>query len=79
MILLNTMVLSELCRARPNAGVVAYLKAQAPESVFLSAMTIGEIEAGIEKQRKVAPEQKNRTAERRGRRGFAEKRPKNAF
>ena len=56
MILLDTMVLSELRKARPNAGVVAYLKAQVPETVFLSAMTIGEIEAGIEKQRKVAPE-----------------------
>jgi predicted nucleic acid-binding protein len=36
--------------------VVSYLKAQAPETVFLSAMTIGEIEAGIEKQRKEAPD-----------------------
>ncbi len=56
MILLDTMVLSELRKARPNASVVTYLKAQAPETVFLSAMTIGEIEAGIEKQRKAAPE-----------------------
>lgn len=56
MILLDTMVLSELRKARPNAGVVTYLKAQAPDTVFLSAMTIGEIEAGIEKQRIAAPE-----------------------
>ncbi|MBC7649055.1 MAG: type II toxin-antitoxin system VapC family toxin [Vitreoscilla sp.] len=56
MILLDTMVLSELRKARPNAGVVTYLKAQVPETVFLSAMTIGEIEAGIEKQRNIAPE-----------------------
>ncbi len=56
MILLDTMVLSELRKARPNAGVLAYLKAQAPDTVFLSAMTIGEIEAGIEKQRGLAPE-----------------------
>lgn len=56
MILLDTMVLSELRKARPNAGVVTYLKAQAPDTVFLSAMTIGEIEAGIQKQRSVAPE-----------------------
>ena len=44
------MVLSELRKARPNAGVVSYLKAQVPDTIFLSAMTIGDIEAGIEKQ-----------------------------
>ena len=56
MILLDTMVLSELRKARPNVGVISYLKAQIPETVFLSAMTIGEIEAGIEKQRSITPE-----------------------
>ena len=56
MILLDTMVLSELRKARPNAGVVRYLKAQAADTVFISAMTIGEIEAGIEKQKNLAPE-----------------------
>ena len=55
MILLDTMVLSELSKARPNAGVVTYLKTQALDTVFLSAMTIGEIEAGIQKQRSIAP------------------------
>lgn len=56
MMLLDTVVLSELRKARPNPGVVAYLKSQAAETVFLSALTIGEIEAGIERQRRVAPE-----------------------
>ena len=56
MILLDTMVLSELRKARPNPGVVAYLKSQAADAIFLSALTIGEIEAGIERQRRVAPE-----------------------
>lgn len=56
MILLDTMVLSELRKARLNSRVVAYLKRQAPDAVFVSAMTIGEIEAGIEKQRSAAPE-----------------------
>lgn len=56
MILLDTMVLSELRKSRPNAGVISYLKEQRPETVFLSAMTIGEIEAGIEKQRSVSPD-----------------------
>ena len=55
MILLDTVVLSELRKTRPNSGVLAYLNAQAPDTVFLSAMTIGEIEAGIEKQKSVTP------------------------
>ena len=55
MMLLDTMVLSELRKARPNAGVVTYLKEQAADAVFLSAMTIGEIEAGIEKQKSIEP------------------------
>ncbi len=54
MILLDTMVLSELRKAKPNSGVVSYLKNQAAGTIFLSAMTIGEIEAGIEKQRSVS-------------------------
>ena len=56
MILLDTMVVSELRKARPNAGVVTYLKAQAPDALFLSVMTLGEIEAGIQKQRSAAPD-----------------------
>ena len=51
MILLDTVVLSELQKARPHAGVLSFLKNQAAESTFISAMTLGEIEAGIEKQR----------------------------
>ena len=56
MILLDTMVLSELRKAKPNLGVVSYLKSQPADAIFLSVLTIGEIEAGIEKQRSVAPE-----------------------
>jgi toxin FitB len=52
MILLDTVVLSELRKARPHPGVVAYLKSQAAEVTFISAITLGEIEAGIEKQRR---------------------------
>ena len=56
MILLDTVVLFELCKAKPNANVVAYLKSQAADATFLSALTIGEIEAGIERQRSQHPE-----------------------
>ncbi len=51
MILLDTVVVSELRKVKPNAHVLAFLKQQAPDSVFLSVMTLGEIEAGIERQR----------------------------
>lgn len=51
MILLDTVILSELRKTKPHAGVVAYLKKQAADSTFISVMTLGEIEAGIEKQR----------------------------
>ena len=56
MILLDTVVLSELREAKPNAGVVSFIEAQAADALFLSVLTIGEIEAGIEKQRATAPE-----------------------
>ena len=52
MILLDTVVLSELRKRKPNAYVLNYLASQSPETVFLSALTIGEIEAGIERQRR---------------------------
>lgn len=55
MILLDTVVLSELRKSRPNAGVLAYLQAQPADSVFISALTVGEIEAGIERQRSANP------------------------
>lgn len=56
MILLDTVVLSELRKAKPNANVVTYLNSQAADATFLSALTIGEIEAGIERQRSQLPE-----------------------
>jgi toxin FitB len=56
MILLDTVVLSELRKTKPDKGVVAYLKTQAPEAVFISALTVGEIEAGIERQRSSNPQ-----------------------
>ncbi len=63
MILLDTVVLSELRKAQPDASVLAYLKSQAPDTVFLSALTIGEVEAGIERQRSGNPEFADKLAE----------------
>jgi toxin FitB len=56
MILLDTVVLSELRKAQADPGVVVYLKGQAPDTVFLSALTIGEVQAGIERQLVSNPE-----------------------
>lgn len=48
MYLLDTNVVSELRRLKPHAGVLNWI-AQVPEDqLFLSAVTIGEIQAGIE-------------------------------
>ncbi|MDP2869949.1 type II toxin-antitoxin system VapC family toxin [Methyloversatilis sp.] len=48
MYLLDTNVVSELRRPRPHGGVVAWLESVDDSSLFLSAVTIGEIQAAIE-------------------------------
>jgi predicted nucleic acid-binding protein len=48
MYLLDTNVVSELRRPRPHGAVVAWLTSVADDRLFLSAVTIGEIQAGIE-------------------------------
>jgi predicted nucleic acid-binding protein len=48
MYLLDTNVVSELRRARPHGGVVAWLRDIPSEDLHISAVTIGEIQAGIE-------------------------------
>lgn len=55
MYLLDTVVLSELRKRDRNAGVVAWLRDRRPEELFLSAVTIGEIERGIVRQREKDP------------------------
>ena len=48
--LLDTCVLSEMTRARPSESVVAWLSAQDPQSLYVSALTIGELKKGIVKR-----------------------------
>jgi predicted nucleic acid-binding protein len=48
MYLLDTNVVSELRKSRPHQGVSAWIEAAPEESLFLSAVTIGEIQAGLE-------------------------------
>jgi predicted nucleic acid-binding protein len=48
MYLLDTNVVSELRRVRPHGAVLAWLKRVDDHDLHLSAVTIGEIQAGIE-------------------------------
>ncbi len=45
--LLDTQVISELVRPQPSAKVIAWLEAQEAETLFLSVLSLGEIEKGI--------------------------------
>ena len=56
MVLLDTMVVSELRKSRPNAHVIQWLRGQSANDVFLSVVTLGEIERGIAMQRKTQPD-----------------------
>jgi len=49
--LLDTNVLSETRKPKPDAGVLAFLKAADPSSVYLSVLTIGELRKGIAARR----------------------------
>jgi len=48
MYLLDTNIVSELRKIRPHGGVVAWLESIADENLHLSAVTLAEIQAGIE-------------------------------
>lgn len=47
MILLDTNVVSEPLRPAPDARVVAWIDAQPAETLYLSAMTVAELRAGV--------------------------------
>ena len=50
--LLDTNVVSELRKLRPHGGAVAWLKKQSDEQLFISAVTLGELQAGVERARR---------------------------
>ncbi|MEK7737195.1 MAG: type II toxin-antitoxin system VapC family toxin [Pseudomonadota bacterium] len=56
MFLLDTVILSELRKKRPNAGVVRWISKQQDDQLHLSVVTLGEIEREIEKRRKADAE-----------------------
>lgn len=53
--LLDTNVVSELRKPRPHGGVVAWLESVDDTQLHLSAVTVGEIQAGIELTREQDP------------------------
>lgn len=55
MFLLDTVIVSELRKAKPNAGVMRWISKQQDDRLHLSVVTLGEIERGIEKRRKADP------------------------
>jgi len=53
--LLDTNVVSELRRPRPHPAVLAWIAAIPADRLFVSAVTVGEIQAGIELTREQNP------------------------
>jgi predicted nucleic acid-binding protein len=53
--LLDTNIVSELRKPRPHGAVVAWLNDQQDEQLFLSAVTMGELQTGIERTRRQDP------------------------
>ncbi len=47
--LLDTCVISELIRPRPKASVVSWIRERNEDELFLSVITVGELEKGIAK------------------------------
>jgi len=56
MYLLDTNVISELRRRRPNPAVVAWLSGTTAGQVFIAAVSFGELQAGVEMTRRQDPE-----------------------
>jgi predicted nucleic acid-binding protein len=53
--LLDTNVISELRRPRPHGALLAWLRALPDGDIHLSAVTIGELQAGVEMTREQDP------------------------
>jgi toxin FitB len=56
MYLLDTNIVSELRKTRPHGGVLGWLQSVDDGALHLSAVTLGEIQAGIELTREQDPE-----------------------
>ena len=56
MYLLDTNVVSELRKPKPHGAVLAWIRGVEDAQLFLSAVTLGEIQAGIEITRQQVPD-----------------------
>jgi predicted nucleic acid-binding protein len=54
--LLDTNVVSELRKPRPDGAVVAWIEELREEQIYLSAVTLGELQIGIERARRQNPD-----------------------
>jgi predicted nucleic acid-binding protein len=50
--LLDTNIISEIHKPKPHGGVLAWFNSLREEQVFLSAVTLGELQDGIERVRR---------------------------
>lgn len=55
MYLVDTNVVSELRRSKPHPAVVQWVEETSPDALFISAVTVGEIQSGIEITREQDP------------------------
>jgi predicted nucleic acid-binding protein len=51
MYLLDTNVVSELRKPRPHGAVIAWIQSVPDNELFISALTLGELQAGVERIR----------------------------
>jgi toxin FitB len=54
--LLDTNVLSEFRKGKPHGGVLAWLRSLQPTQICVSAVTMGELQSGVEQTRKQDPD-----------------------
>lgn len=54
--LIDTCIVSELVKPRPNEKVVAFLAAQASVDLYLPVLVLGKIRTGIERARPTKPD-----------------------
>ena len=52
MYLLDTNVVSELRKPKPHGAVIAWIRATPDDQLFVSALTLGELQAGAERTRR---------------------------